>query len=78
MTVDELKAQLRRDLSVQTLFNKEITSQITITDKDISDFYTSSKGSFNLAKHQIHMAQILVTPNPDPQRAQSEERQGAG
>src|SRR6478736_7350299 len=38
MTVDELKAQLRRDLSVQKLFNKEITSQITITDKDISDF----------------------------------------
>src|SRR6185295_16076945 len=66
MTVDELKAQLRRDLSVQKLFNKEITSQITITDKDISDFYTSNKGSFNLAEPQIHMAQILVTPNPDP------------
>jgi peptidyl-prolyl cis-trans isomerase SurA len=66
MTVDELKAQLRRDLSVQKLFNKEITSQITITDKDISDFYTSNKASFNLAEPQIHMAQILVTPNPDP------------
>ena len=66
MTVDELKAQLRRDLSVQKLFNKEITSQITITDKDITDFYTSNKGSFNLAEPQIHMAQILVTPNPDP------------
>ncbi len=66
MTVDELKAQLRRDLSVQKLFNKEITSQITITDKDITDFYTSNKGSFNLAEPQIHMAQILVTPTPDP------------
>src|SRR6266404_8211813 len=40
MSVDELRAQLRRDLSVQKLFNKEITSQITITDKDITDFYT--------------------------------------
>ena len=66
MTVDELKAQLRRDLSVQKLFNKEITSQITITDKDISDFYTANKASFNLAEPQIHMAQILVTPTPDP------------
>ena len=65
MSVDELKAQLRRDLSVQKLFNKEITSQITITDKDITDFYGSNKASFNLAEPQIHMAQILVTPTPD-------------
>jgi peptidyl-prolyl cis-trans isomerase SurA len=66
MTVDELKVQLRRDLSVQKLFNKEITSKITITDKDITDFYAANKASFNLAEPQIHMAQILVTPAPDP------------
>jgi len=65
MSVDELKAQLRRDLSVQKLFNKEITSQITISDKDISDFYNTNKASFNLAEPQIHMAQILVTAIPD-------------
>ena len=39
MTVEDLKAKLRRDLSVSKLFNKEITSQISITDKDITDFY---------------------------------------
>ena len=66
MTVEELKAQLRRDLSVQKLFNKEITSQISISDKDITDFYNANKASFNLAEPQIHMAQILVTPTPDP------------
>lgn len=66
MSVDDLKAQLRRDLSVQKLFNKEITSMISITDKDIADFYNANKASFNLAEPQIHMAQILVTPTPDP------------
>jgi peptidyl-prolyl cis-trans isomerase SurA len=66
MTVEDLKVQLRRDLSVQKLFNKEITSQISITDKDITDFYNSNKASFNLAEPQIHMAQILVTPSADP------------
>lgn len=66
MSVDDLKAQLRRDLSVQKLFNKEITSQINITDKDIADFYNANKASFNLAEPQIHMAQIMVTPGPDP------------
>ena len=66
MSVDDLRAQLRRDLSVQKLFNKEITSRITISDKDISDFYAANKASFNLAEPQIHMSQILVTPTPDP------------
>ena len=66
ISAEDLKAQLRRDLSVQKLFNKEITSQISISDKDITDFYNSSKSSFNLAEPQIHMEQILVTPAPDP------------
>ncbi len=66
LTQEELKAQLRRDLSVQRLFNREITSKISISDKEIADFYNSNKGMFNLAEPQIHMAQILVTPQADP------------
>src|SRR5258708_28384279 len=66
MTVDDLKTQLRRDLSIQKLFNKEISSHINITDKDVADFYNANRASFNLAEPQIHMAQILVTPFPDP------------
>jgi len=66
MTADELKAQLRRDLTVNKLVNKEITSHITITDADVANFYSSNKAMFNLAEPQIHIAQILVTPGPDP------------
>jgi peptidyl-prolyl cis-trans isomerase SurA len=66
MTVEDLKAQLRKDLSIQKLFNKEITSRINITDKDISEFYNSNKASFNLPEPQVHLGQILVTPAPDP------------
>lgn len=66
MTVEDLKAQLRRDQSVEKLLNKEIKSQINITDRDITDFYNANKASFNLAEPQIHLAQILVTPAPDP------------
>jgi peptidyl-prolyl cis-trans isomerase SurA len=81
MTADELKAQLRRDLSVQKLFNREITSRISISDKDVSDFYAANRDSFNLAEPQVHLAQILVTPNPVPavrnlrnDKAQNEEQ----
>ena len=66
MTVDDLKSQLRHDLTIQKLVNKEITSRITITDADVANFYNANKASFNLAEPQIHMAQIVVTKNPDP------------
>jgi peptidyl-prolyl cis-trans isomerase SurA len=66
MTESDLEAQLRRDLSIQKLFNKEITSHISISDKDVRDFYEANKGAFNLVEPQIHLAQILVTPHPDP------------
>jgi peptidyl-prolyl cis-trans isomerase SurA len=66
MSLDDLKVQLRRQLSVDKLFNKDITSNINITDKDVEDFYNTNRGSFNLVEPQIHLAQILVSPAPDP------------
>src|SRR5713226_4500607 len=81
MSVEDMKAQLKRDLSVQKLFNKEITSHISISDKDVSDFYASNKTGFNFPEPQMHLAQILVTSNPDPNarklknyKAQTEEQ----
>ncbi len=66
MSVDDMKAQLKRDLSITKLFNKEITSHISISDKDVTDFYNANKSSFNFPEPQVHLAQILVTPAPDP------------
>ena len=66
MSLADLKTQLKRDLSTTKLFNKEITSHIAITDKDVSDFYNANKSSFNFPEPQVRMAQILATPVPDP------------
>jgi peptidyl-prolyl cis-trans isomerase SurA len=65
MTLDDLKAQLRKDLSVSKLQNKEITSRIDVTDADVSGFYAANRKNFNLAEPQLHLMQIVVTPNPD-------------
>ena len=65
MTLDDMKAQLKRDLSITKLFNKEITSHISISDKDVTDFYNANKSSFNFPEPQVHLAQILVSPTPD-------------
>lgn len=62
MTEADLKAQIRRDLSVQKLFNKEIGSHISISDAEVTAFYNQNKASFNLPEDKIRLAQILVTP----------------
>jgi peptidyl-prolyl cis-trans isomerase SurA len=66
MTMDDLRTQIRRDLTVNKLINKEITSHITVTDAEVTRFYNDNKKAFNRAEPQIHLAEILVTPNPDP------------
>jgi peptidyl-prolyl cis-trans isomerase SurA len=66
MTLDELKTEIRQKLTVDKLVAKEITSHITITDADVANFYNANKASFNLAEPQVHLAQIVVTPVPDP------------
>ncbi len=66
LTLDELKARIRKDESVKKLFNKDITSRINITDADVTSFYNTNRGNFNLPEPQVHMAQIVVTSHPDP------------
>src|SRR3977135_256171 len=67
MTVEDLKLQLRRQLSIQKLLNREVVAKITITDQDVSDFYNSNKAQFNVADPQYHIAQIVVTPRKETQ-----------
>ena len=65
MTIDDIKAELRKSITLEKLVNKEITSKITVSDAEIKDFYEKNKASFNLPEG-FHVAHILVTPVPEP------------
>ncbi|GAC1649266.1 MAG: peptidylprolyl isomerase [Acidobacteriaceae bacterium] len=67
LTEDDFQRDLRQNLTIQKLFNKEITSKINISDSDISSFYNRQKSQFNLIEPLWHLAQILVTSQPAPQ-----------
>jgi peptidyl-prolyl cis-trans isomerase SurA len=67
MSVEDLKLQLRRQLSIQKLLNREVVAKITITDQDVTDFYNANKAQFNVAEPQYHIAQIVVTPRKEQQ-----------
>lgn len=67
ITIDDFKRDLRRSITIDKVMNKEITSKINISDTDISTYYNAHKPEFNLIEPQYHLAQILVTPQPNPQ-----------
>jgi peptidyl-prolyl cis-trans isomerase SurA len=67
VSVTDLKSDLRRQLSIQKLLNREVVAKISITDQDVTEFYNSNKAQFNVAEPQYRIAQIVVTPRKDPQ-----------
>ena len=67
ITVADFKRDIRRSITVEKVMNKEVSSKINITDQDINDYYNAHKAEFNLIEPQYHLAQIMVTPAPNPQ-----------
>ena len=67
MTVDDLKQDIRRQISLDKVLNREVVSKISITDQDVANFYNENRSQFNVAETQYRIAQIVVTPRKDPQ-----------
>jgi peptidyl-prolyl cis-trans isomerase SurA len=64
-TVDDVKRDLRRTLTVNKLLHKEIDSKITVSDTDIASYYALHKSEFNNIETLYHLAQIVVTTAPN-------------
>jgi peptidyl-prolyl cis-trans isomerase SurA len=67
ITVADFKRDIRRSITVDKVLNKEVVSKINVTDQDITDYYNAHKTEFNLIEPTYHLAQIMVTPSPNPQ-----------
>ena len=79
ITIADFKRDIRRSITVDKVMNKEVSSKINVTDQDISDYYNAHKGEFNLIEPQYHLAQIMVTPLPNPQaHNQNDKAQNEG
>jgi peptidyl-prolyl cis-trans isomerase SurA len=61
-----LREEVRRNLIISKLVNKEIVSRINITDQEITTYYERNKATFNVPETQYHLAQIAVTPTSEP------------
>lgn len=63
----DLRRQVRENLIVEKLLNKEIASQLTITDAEIAAYYARNRATFDVPETHYHLAQIAVTPVAEPQ-----------
>ena len=67
LTAEDLKREFRRNITIEKVINKEITSKISISDADISGYYNAHKADFNLVEPRYHLAQIVVTSGASPE-----------
>jgi len=67
VTLDDLKREVQRNLTINKLLRKEIDSKITISDSDIAAYFALHKSEFNNVSTLYHLAQIVVTSSPSAQ-----------
>jgi peptidyl-prolyl cis-trans isomerase SurA len=66
MTPNDLRQQVHDGLLVEKTINKEIMERVGVSDAEVAGYYARNKASFKVAETQYHLAQILVTPAPNP------------
>ncbi|MBZ5523028.1 MAG: SurA N-terminal domain-containing protein [Acidobacteriia bacterium] len=73
-TEDDFKQDLRRNLTIEKLMNKEISSRVVISDSDIQAYYNEHKSQFNVIEPQYYLAHIFVNSQPNPQSPNPSDR----
>ena len=69
LTAADMREGLRRDMTAQKLFAREVSSKIAVTDQEISAFFEANKSQFNRTEDAYRVAQIVITPVAEPQIA---------
>ena len=69
LTEADVRDSLRRQLLAEKVLEQEVSKQVTITDPDVTKFFDANRAEFNVAEESYHIAQIVITPQRDPQVA---------
>jgi peptidyl-prolyl cis-trans isomerase SurA len=67
LTAADMREGLRRQLVVQKLLAREVSSKVTVTDQEIAAFFEANKSQFSRSEDAYHVAQIVVTPVKEEQ-----------
>jgi peptidyl-prolyl cis-trans isomerase SurA len=67
ITPEEFRQEVRRELIVRKVVEKEINDKVTVSDAEITAFFEKNREQFNVKEQQYHLAQIVVNSQPNPQ-----------
>ena len=60
VSLREFREELRRQLAVEKLLNREIALKVRVTETEMRDYYDNHSAAFAVPEQQLHLAQILV------------------
>lgn len=66
---EEFRAEVRREMTVRKVVEKEVNDKVTVSDEEVTAFYEKNRAQFNVTERQYHLAQIVVNALPNPQVA---------
>ncbi len=61
LTLEDYTQELRQELTIDKLINREVLSKVTVTEQDLTDYYTANRDRFNVTEPQYRLAQIVIT-----------------
>ena len=64
VTEEEFKQSLRKGATIEKLYNKEITSKISVTEAEIEQHFEENKSNYNLPRGW-RLAHILITDSKE-------------
>lgn len=72
LTESQIKTQLKEDLAIQALIDKQVVDKITVADQDAQAYYDSHPEAFKQPE-QIKASHILVKVDPKDDQAKKDE-----
>lgn len=62
LTAADMREGLRRELLARKVIEREVTSKISVTEQEITQFFNANRAQFNVPEESYRLAQIIVTP----------------
>jgi peptidyl-prolyl cis-trans isomerase SurA len=67
LTPEDIKWGISREMAAQKLIDRDVVAKVNVLDADVTAYFERNKAQFNLKEAQYRIAQIVVTPQRDPE-----------
>ena len=69
LTAADIREGIRREMLAERVVTREVGEKVAVTDQEVADFFEINRGQFNFPEDAYRVAQIVITPQREPQVA---------